>query len=416
MTTLVIILFIFCFLAFIYLIYKISGLIVNRIIKEESDEFKTHLGVGDVMMLLTAIGFVLASFCTPFILTRPSVSNDFNFTLTGPIGDTIGGLMSPFISLSAVIVTGLAFYMQLKANQLQVKIFKRQLDETKEQFKSEQDKQEKNSRKQQFESQFYEMLRLHKENVNEIEIEAKKRIEKIEAPVIEGVIPQVSYEYIDYNVTKRNAFVEMLKELEFLVSKLELSDTPILNSESFRKIYEIFFWGLNGYDSLASKFTEEESQKYEDILYQIQISQYSDKIFSFNSDVPFNTPAFRGHSNFLGHYYRHLFHTVKFVVNYNPEILDEVEKTNFLRLLRAQLSNHEQALLFYNWLAKYGESWEDDTNHFFTKYKMIHNLWYSEMPQNAYLLNMLKLLVSKRKRIGLTDDLFEMGDSQLENF
>jgi len=416
MTTFAIIIFIICFFIILFALYKISSFIVQRIIKDQNDEFKTHLGKGDIMMVLTAISFVILSFCTPFILTRPTFSDDFNFTSTGPIGDTIGGLMSPFINLSAVIVTGLAFYMQYKANKLQVKIFRKQLEETQNQFKSEQEKQDKNSRKQQFESQFYEMLRLHKENVNEIEIDAKKRLEKVALPAKEDEAPRAYYDYIDFKVTKRNAFVEMLRELEFLINKLDLSDSPTLASDSYKNIYEIFFWGLSGYESLAGKFIEESSRKFEDILYNIQNSQYSEQIFSYSNDIPFSIPAFKGHSNFLGHYYRHLFHTVKFVVYYDPEILTEDEKMNFLRLLRAQLSNHEQALLFYNWLAEYGSAWENENNQFFTKYKMIHNLWYGEIPEKPYLWKRLKFLTDRRKTLGYTDDLFEMGDSQIENF
>ncbi|WP_343665367.1 putative phage abortive infection protein [Chryseobacterium mucoviscidosis] len=374
MTTITIIISILCFCITIYTVYKISDVLFRMINKDQVDEFKTHLSKEDIWMVLIACIFILISFCTPFVLTRSSITDDFNFTNTGQIGDTIGGLMSPFINLSAVIVTGLAFYMQYKANKLQVKIFRKQLEETQNQFKSEQEKQDKNSRKQQFESQFYEMLRLHKENVNEIEIDAKQRIEKIEAPVTKDDRPKVYYEYLDYKIAKRNAFVEMLKELEFLISKLELSDSPKLTLESYKNIYEIFFWGLAGYESLEGKFPESSSRKFEDILYHIQSTQYSKEIFTFNTGIPFNIPAFAGHSNFLGHYYRHLFHTVKFVVSYDPEILTEDEKMNFLRLLRAQLSNHEQALLFYNWLSEYGGNWENDTNQFFTKYKMIHNL------------------------------------------
>lgn len=398
---------------FIFGIYRLSTIIHKNTLKGKDDELKTRLSSIDIFLLLLAIGLVILSFLTPFIFTRASVSNDFDFTSTGQIGDTIGGLMSPFINLSAVIVTGLAFYMQYKANKLQVKIFKKQLEETQNQFRTEQEKQERNSLKQRFESQFYEMLRLHKENVNEIEIDAKKRYINENANFDEE--PEKYYEYVDYVISKRNAFVEMQKELEFMIAKLELSDTPELNFESFQTIYEIYFWGLLGYESIAEQFTDESSKKFEDMLYNIQQSQYSKDIFSFNTDIPFDIPAFKGHSNFLGHYYRHLFHTVKFVVNFNSEIIEEEEKTKYLRLLRAQLSNHEQALLFYNWLAQYGSAWENDTNNFLTKYKMIHNLWYRELPQKSFIQNKLKKLVEKYKTFERRDELFEMGDSIIEN-
>jgi len=67
----------------------------------------------------------------------------------GLVGDFIGGLMNPLIGISAALLTFLAFWIQYQANQ-----------DIREQFKI-----------QQFESQFYEMLRLHKDNVNEMKIQ-----------------------------------------------------------------------------------------------------------------------------------------------------------------------------------------------------------------------------------------------------
>src|SRR5690606_14381298 len=51
---------------------------------------------------------------------------------TGQIGDTIGGIINPFIALAGVLLTFLAFYMQIKANQIQIKQFKEGLEKDKE--------------------------------------------------------------------------------------------------------------------------------------------------------------------------------------------------------------------------------------------------------------------------------------------
>jgi hypothetical protein len=106
---------------------------------------------------------------------------------------------------------------------------------------------------------------------------------------------------------------------------------------------------------------------------------------------------------------------VKFVADYDETIVKKDEKVNYLRLLRAQLSNHEQALLFYNWVAKYGGAWQDDRNNFLTEYRMIHNLWYGDLPKETFVMKKLKELVAKYKELGYTDDLFEMGDSDIIN-
>ncbi|WP_373060417.1 hypothetical protein [Zunongwangia sp. H14] len=55
-----------------------------------------------------------------------------NFTETGQIGDTIGGILNPFIALAGVLLTFLAFYMQIKANQIQITQFNEGLKKEKE--------------------------------------------------------------------------------------------------------------------------------------------------------------------------------------------------------------------------------------------------------------------------------------------
>ncbi len=61
---------------------------------------------------------------------------------------------------------------------------------------------------------------------------------------------------------------------------------------------------------------------------------------------------FHIHQSDLGHYFRNLYHIVKYV---ERSTIKEKEKFEFLRMLRAQLSNYEILLLAYNGLHEYGE-------------------------------------------------------------
>lgn len=51
--------------------------------------------------------------CLPWLLAKHS---GIDFTSTGPIGDTIGGIMGPFIAIAAAGLTFIAFWVQYKAN------------------------------------------------------------------------------------------------------------------------------------------------------------------------------------------------------------------------------------------------------------------------------------------------------------
>ncbi|WP_126245881.1 putative phage abortive infection protein [Chitinophaga rhizosphaerae] len=306
-------------------------------------------------LLIVAALLVIFSFCAPYIFTGTS-SERLNFKNTGPIGDTIGGLMGPFINLSAVIVTGLAFYMQFKANELQVSIFSSQLEVAKSQFAEEQADAKKQIKRQQFESQFFEMLRLHKENVTEMGV-----VSILDGGKGEG----------------REAFRIMKEELTYLLVNAGFGTD--LTSAEFNAAYDIFF---NGYN----------------VEYSRHLSTPSVNLITGQNLVgPGPTVSFldfMGHSGLLAHYYRHLFMMVKFVTE--SEVVDDYEeKLKYLKILRAQLSNSEQVLIFYNWVGKYGKKWENDENQFFTEYRMIHNLIKDDLVTYKYVGDQLTFLENK---------------------
>jgi Putative phage abortive infection protein len=55
----------------------------------------------------------------------------------------------------------------------------------------------------------------------------------------------------------------------------------------------------------------------------------------------------KGFSNELGHYFRTLYHVILYV---DRAELEDAEKRNYIRLVRAQLSQHQLLMLFYNGL------------------------------------------------------------------
>lgn len=77
-----------------------------------------------VVAILAAL-MILFSFFAPVLLTQ--LPSTLNFSETGSIGDTIGGLMNPFVALGGVLLTFLAFYIQVKANKQQREHFEKSL-------------------------------------------------------------------------------------------------------------------------------------------------------------------------------------------------------------------------------------------------------------------------------------------------
>jgi len=77
---------------------------------------------------------------------------------------------------------------------------------------------------------------------------------------------------------------------------------------------------------------------------------------------------FGGHQSMLGHYYRHLYQTVKYVDNQKIDI----DKYEYVKTIRAQLTTHEQALLFVNSLTLTGQNWWK--HELITKYRFVQNI------------------------------------------
>lgn len=67
-------------------------------------------------LAIAALVIILAGCFAPWLFTLPGTPD---FTNTGEIGDTIGGTMSPFVGIAGVIMTFVAFMMQVRANEIQ---------------------------------------------------------------------------------------------------------------------------------------------------------------------------------------------------------------------------------------------------------------------------------------------------------
>lgn len=300
----------------------------------------------------------------PILFTLPTFLG-IDFSTSGQIGDTIGGLMGPFVAIIAASLTFFAFWVQYRANQIQIKNF---------------NEQRKDIQIERFQNKLFELIRLHRLNVEEIII--KNKFKGREA------FSELFYElrYTFYTIKK------LIEEMPSGTNSVDLGFEPDDDETIIKLSYGIFFFGLN------SNF------KYSLILYlknyttDFFIHLLVPKLESVQSSIPhqikFNDgyelnynphgSVFEGYNSKLGHYYRHLFQAVKFVDKIDDEIISPIQKYDYIKTLRAQLSNSEQLLLYYNSISYFGHPWlnDDDANPtpenyldgFLLKYKMIKNI------------------------------------------
>jgi hypothetical protein len=292
---------------------------------------------------------------------RPSLYDfpkDFDKIATGI------GVMSPFVAICAAILTYLAFRMQFLAN-------KKMLDD---------------SARQQVERQFYEMLKIHKDNVNKLqwkifESETENVVDVMNLnsscgnTLTKGIMKE--YTHIPRNGNGVLSFFLNELTLIYLCVKEIWNAKKKEKEEIFFAAYEIFFEGIQKSSQLSlaeKKLMRNIQDKIRDPrnsgnFLETDIYKKCGKIGRCN--------VFTGHRDVLNSYYRHLFYTVKTVVN-SPVYKDDDERLTYLKILRSQMTSEEQTLLLFNWYAGYGTEWECKKekleNHFFTQYKMIHNI------------------------------------------
>jgi len=95
-------------------------------------------------------------------------------------------------------------------------------------------------------------------------------------------------------------------------------------------------------------------EKY-DLLLSLEKSRSG---FSLNVDMKVIAKAysnfFQDHQRYVGHYFRNLYHILKFIDKTSPSVLSKDDKDNYASLLRSQLSADELVMLFYNAMAGKG--------------------------------------------------------------
>ena len=326
---------------------------------------REYLKAGLYLILLAGL---LSIVVLPWVLTREFWSF-VDYKQTGAIGDTINGIAGPFIALIAAIITFLAFYIQYKANIQQKDQFIKSLEKQKE----ERTEQEKIWRIERFENKFYELLKLHKQNVDELNIADKIFSRKC--------FVQMFYELRCCYKTSEDFYKNVSAEtkVEYEYDKVNLMDFS----------YRIFFFGIGLHSekhfvhnlkkgelhlfNQVKPFLEKIQEKVLGYLHDNPTERYYTYGLPLTGKANDNTVEFYyfpfdGHVNKLGHYYRHLFQTVTYIIT--QDFLTDDEKYSYTKTLRAQISNFEQLLLYYNSLAWFDDEWRE----YFTKFRFIKNL------------------------------------------
>lgn len=231
--------------------------------------------------------------------------------------------------------------------------------------------QDEDFSKQKIESRFFELLNIHRENVKDMKLkdkEGKSAIIWMMRELFECFQIAKMIELEMANLSEDFPIKSDRKKLDY---KSIYSEEEIINFA-----YLAFFFGCVDHPKVDT-FKEYVSE-YDINFVTKFINHCSDNRDKIRKDKEFPFPMFAGHQLRLGHYYRHLFQTVKYIDSQKSKWFTYKEKYQYIKTLRAQLTTQEQVIFFFNSLSGAGKIWElnqnDDNKKLITKYNFIKNI------------------------------------------
>ncbi|QXP74710.1 putative phage abortive infection protein [Tenacibaculum sp. AHE15PA] len=261
-----------------------------------------------IELVTIAVGVIIIHI---FLLFKAFNGNELNSTNASEFGSFIGGYMGTLFALVSVIF----LYTTLRD-------------------------QRRTSEIEKFETRFFELIRLHRDNVQEITLKTQNG-KKIFVLFI-------------------REFREIMKIVKDVFKNDKLEKKQIIEIS-----YLAFFYGIgpNSTRILKNSLSNYDKTKVKKLTDELQSQKQKVK-----KERKFNYVPFEGHQSRLGHYYRHLFQSIAYC--HNKKI--DIDKYEYIKLIRAQLSNHEQALLFLNSISKLGKPWKDEN--LIKTYRLIKNI------------------------------------------
>jgi hypothetical protein len=235
----------------------------------------------------------------------------------GQLGDFVGGYVGAFFSLVGVVL----LFTTLK-NQRQA------------------------SERQFFESKYFELIKLHRDNVAELELKEARG---------------------------RKLFVLMIREFRCVLAVVrEVAEDlkmELTRKEEFHITYYCLYFGVGPNSSRI--LLRSLPQFPQDLVGAIEARlNNADEKKRVQEERSFGYVPFEGHQSRLGHYYRHLYQMTRYVDLATH--LGEGEKYEYVKTIRAQLSTHEQVMLLINSLTPMGNDWWG--KNLIVPYRLVQNI------------------------------------------
>ena len=266
-----------------------------------------------IEILVLALGLVAMNLI--FIAKAFRATDTVDPAGAGQLGDFVGGYIGTFFALASVVLLTSTLRNQRRSAQIL-----------------------------NFEAKYFELLQLHRDNVAELEVQG---------------------------VTGRKRFVVLIREFRSaleVTKRVAKTHSQALTQRQLAHItyYCLFFGtGPNSSRMLLRSLADFETTFVADLGKELDDSETKQ---SAKDEKKLAYVPFEGHQSRLGHYYRHLYQAIRYV----DQQTIKIDKYQYVKTIRAQLSNHEQALLLLNSLTPIGQNWW--TQGYMLNYRMVQNM------------------------------------------
>lgn len=260
---------------------------------------------------VTLIIIGVAFFLIPYLVTQTSSLWAYDAE-TGAIGDTIGGTVGPVVGFIGVILTFLAFYVQYDANKVQRTAL--YMD--------------------QFESKFFELLRMHRENVN-----------------------RIKYDQTEGLIALKKLAIEV--QSAFKIGRKADKDIVFNDLTIIQIAFYYFYFGLSAETKkhINESYSRPEETDKKQILRRIntELDTWTKTIGSGEVKVITDQEAK------LEIYFKHIFHMFSFLHQQKDKLSDS-DRRFFAETIVSQFTVHEITLLLYHCLSEIGTKWFSPIN------------------------------------------------------
>lgn len=234
-----------------------------------------------------------------------------DMALTGEIGDFIAGVLGTAFSFAATLLVVVTLLEQNRQNQRNL-----------------------------FVQSYYEMLHVHSDNVRQMTLHVSPNVVYRGREVFSQLIKNYNTIYDTVERCIQHIINGGLRGQSLEKEKIDyLSDSIKREKLTMRLAYGYFFYGSESYK--LQSCNEDAIEK-----------TIEESVLSIGRTNQFYT---EGCHVVLGHYFRHMFQMIQYVIN--ATFLSEEERYIFAKQLRAQMDDEEQLLLYYDAMADCGKAW-----------------------------------------------------------